>query len=294
MAPRGPSIKKGKRERALLASRARMAKRVAAAPLSLTSSGAPDVTRVAAQPRLTRRAESWTGALATLANNEVLVGRLRRRRQPYASTVAELEIVMETMEDGRRALSLQAASTLHPPSDVWWKKAHAEKLLPGWADGVGEDALDVTGRKSIVEYEGDVLSETQLAARLTLPGYKHTHVKLFKRQAGTKLTEAEEKIWHAIDGAAVRADVLALLTRRGAGDMCKVAHYGLGCLSDAAQSRRMNNTAVVRDGVRMFLVPLRKIEIGEKITHFYNWMSLDASEKAVRSFAYPESGAQGP
>ena len=61
----------------------------------------------------------------------------------------------------------------------------------------------------------------------------------------------------------------------GRADESLLSRLGLGCLSNSTYpNRHMANMATVLDGPQMFLVPLRDIEVGEELTHYYNVDSL--------------------
>ena len=188
----------------------------------------------------------------------------------FASTAHNLRVVVDK---SKSQLSLAATAPLVAPSQEWWKRAKANSLQHGWSLGMGGDGLDEAQRRSLVHYEGDVLSEVQLGARVAAGGAR-THVKLFVRQHGTRASAEDLVRTRAIDAGGVRATVARCVARRAGGDAQTLAALGLGCLSDAA-SRKLSTTTPVRDGRRMFLVPLREIKPGEPITHWYNWQSLE-------------------
>ena len=119
---------------------------------------------------------------------------------------------------------------------------------------------------SLIEYEGHLVSEVECAK---LPS--HTHVKLFKRQWGTPQPAAT---FHGVDGRRVREAVVALRASRAPGAAARMAQLGLGALSDGVLSRLAATTVVVRDELRMFLVPRRELSAGDAITHYYNYESL--------------------
>ena len=92
------------------------------------------------------------------------------------------------------------------------------------------------------------------------------------RQYGTP-TEADGLVvTHAINPHDVREKVRAAMARR---DETLLSRLGLGCLSNSTYPHRDKaNMATVLDGPQMFLVPLRDIEAGEELTHYYNVDSL--------------------
>mmetsp|Transcript_6386 Transcript_6386/g.21174 ORF Transcript_6386/g.21174 Transcript_6386/m.21174 type:complete len:142 (-) Transcript_6386:107-532(-) len=139
--------------------------------------------------------------------------------------------------------------------------------------GEGTHRLAPHELRSIVEYEGEILSQTQLSSALAGLSERpvlRTHVKLFVRQYGTP-TEADGLVAiHAINPHDVREKVRAAMAACGGrADETLLSRLGLGCLSNSTYPHRDKaNMATVLDGPQMFLVPLRDIEAGEELTHY--------------------------
>jgi len=162
-------------------------------------------------------------------------------------------------------LALEALELLVAPSRAWWECARRQSLHPGWSRSEGRDALEVAHRRCIIEYEGDFLCETDASARDAAHG--HEHFKRLYGHAGTPLA-TEHAAW-CVDAADVRREARRLLASREAGALAKLAHLGLGALSDGARAST-SALAPVRDGLRIFLVPLRDVPCGAALTHHYN------------------------
>ena len=90
-------------------------------------------------------------------------------------------------------LGIFATKRLSAPPASFWEAAKNCRTRPGWSRGEGAHGLAPHELRSIVEYEGEILSQTQLSsamAGLSERPVLRTHVKLFVRQYGTP-TEAD-------------------------------------------------------------------------------------------------------
>jgi len=67
-------------------------------------------------------------------------------------------------------------------------------------------------------------------------------------------------------GPQVRECARQYLQGRKKGDAARLAHLGLAALADGAPRGPHCTTAGVRDGLRVFLVPLRPLAVGQDIT----------------------------
>ena len=171
-------------------------------------------------------------------------------------------------------LGIVATKRLSAPAS-FWKAAKNYRTSPGWSRGQGAHGLAPRELRSIVEYQGEILSQSQLSSALSGLSERQvlrTHVKLFVRQYGTPTEAAGLVVTHAINPHDVREKVRVAMARR---DETLLSRLGLGCLSNSTYPhKRKANMATVLDGPQMFLVPLRDIEVGEELTHYYNVDSL--------------------
>lgn len=216
--------------------------------------------------------------LAHLAAAERDIARAAQAGAPTSSPLAHVGVggairVADMSPQGtgksQSDLALEAALPLEPPALAWIRRAQQNRLVPGWSSGEGADALSPEQLRCVIEYEGEILSEAAFTSRMAAGG-SHTYIKLFKRQAGTPMAEAEYVSTYAIDASGLRARVRHLLTQRSAGAAAQLARYGLGCLSDGDTWKARCTAFVVRDGQRMFLVPRCVCKEGSAITHHYN------------------------
>ena len=172
-------------------------------------------------------------------------------------------------------LGIVATKRLSAPPASFWKAAKNYRTSPGWSRGQGAHGLAPRELRSIVEYQGEILSQSQLSSALSGLSERQvlrTHVKLFVRQYGTPTEAAGLVVSHAINPHDVREKVRVAMARR---DETLLSRLGLGCLSNSTYPhKRKANMATVLDGPQMFLVPLRDIEVGEELTHYYNVDSL--------------------
>ena len=176
-------------------------------------------------------------------------------------------------------MGIVATKPFSAPPASFWEAAKSYRASPGWSRGEGTHGLAPHELRSIVEYQGEILSQTQLSSALSGLSDRQvlrTHVKLFVRQCGTPTEAAGLVVTHAINPNDVREKVrTAMAACGGRADESLLSRLGLGCLSNSTYpNRHMANMATVLDGPQVFLVPLRDIEVGEELTHYYNVDSL--------------------
>ena len=114
--------------------------------------------------------------------------------------------------------------------------------------GEGTHRLAPHELRSIVEYQGEILSQTQLSSALSGLSDRQvlrTHVKLFVRQCGTPTEAAGLVVTHAINPNDVREKVrTAMAACGGRADESLLSRLGLGCLSNSTYPNRDMRLAV--------------------------------------------------
>ena len=192
-----------------------------------------------------------------------------------------LHVVNEGDAGSEHNFGLVAAERMVAPSGKWWNAAKRQGLASGWSDGDGKHGLSAECLRSIVRYDGDMISEVELERRKDA-GRALEHVKLSRLQYGDKQL-AKDFSHYAIDGGALRTKILRAYVRsRGKpGRSAQLARCHPGCLSQSSAGSGRPTTRPVIDGQRMFLVPLRDMAAGQRVTHKYNTAPLEARAACV-------------
>ena len=193
-----------------------------------------------------------------------------------------LHVVNEGDAGAEHNFGLVAAERMLAPSGEWWQAAKRQRLAFGWSDGNGKHGLSAECLRSIVRYDGDMISELELQRRKDA-GCELQHVKLSRMQCGNEQL-AKDFTHFAIDGEPERTKILRWYVRsRGKpGRSRLLARCHPGCLSQSSEGNGKPTMRPVIDGQRMFLVPLRDIAAGEPVTHKYNTAPLEARVAGVR------------
>ena len=175
---------------------------------------------------------------------------------------------------------LVAAQPMVAPSQEWWRAARGQRLGVGWSDGEGTHGLSADCLRSIVRYDGEMLCEVELKRRREAGQHELAHVKLSRFMNGNEML-IEDFNHYAIDGSTERKKILHWYVRsRGKPNRSvHLARCHPGCLSQSSGKPTMRP---VIDGPRMFLVPLRDINVGERVTHKYNTDPLEARAACLR------------
>ena len=166
---------------------------------------------------------------------------------------------LRLVHDDRVGFTLEATAPLLPPSiRGFWQRARTRTLPADWPS-----LLTPAERASLVEYEGELVSEEQARARVKQR--RAAHIARFAGAQGTM---------HAVDAAPLRHRLLpadpapadAPRTRhiRGCSELLDA---GLGGLLESGARPNMDRVAA---GCRQYLVPKCVIEPGTRLTHKYN------------------------